>query len=48
MNNCNMLTSETDDTSREMQQLLSPQERQLLKSSQGRVAIFMLEVLFAD
>lgn len=45
MNNCHMLTSETDATSREMQQLLSTEERQLLKRSQGRVAIFTLEVL---
>lgn len=47
MSHCNMLTSKTDDSSREMQQLLSPQERRLIKSSQGRIAIFMLEGSFA-
>ena len=44
MNNCNLVTSDTDEDSKEFRQLLSPQEKQLMRSSHSSVAMFMLEV----
>lgn len=44
MNNCNLVTSDTDGDSKEFRQLLSPLEKQLMRSSHSSVAMFMLEV----
>lgn len=44
MNNCNLVTSETDEGSKEFRQLLSPEEKDLVRRSHGTVAMFMLEV----
>jgi len=47
MNNCNLVTSETDEGSKEFRQLLSPEEKDLVRRSHGTVAMFMLEGSFA-